>query len=295
MASAAKPAAFSLRNRLTTFLDAPPFQTAIIVLILFNALIFGLEAVPAVVERIGPVLLVLDHAILWIFVVEIVVRLVVFGPGRFFRDAWSVFDFIVIGIALLPSGGSLSALRALRVLRVLRLVSMMPSLRAVVDALLRALPAMGSVAALLLLVLYVGAVIATKLFGADYPQHFGDLGASLLTMFQILTLEGWPDIMRNVLSTHPFAWLFFVPFVLIATFAILNLVVAVIVDSMQSGVLAAVADEDKQRDSQLHAFEGDVAASLRRIEKELAALRGRAGGKDKTEQRGKTKKRKAKR
>jgi voltage-gated sodium channel len=273
MASAAEPASFSLRDRLTTFLDAPPFQTAIILLILFNALIFGLEAIPAAVAEFGPVLIALDHAILWIFVIEIVIRLSVFGPSRFFRDPWSVFDFVVVGIALLPTTGALSALRALRVLRVLRLVSVLPSLRAVVDALLRAMPAMGSVAGLLLLVLYVGAVIATRLFGATDPERFGDLGASLLTMFQILTLEGWPDIMRETLVAHPFAWLFFVPFVLIATFAVLNLVVAVIVDSMQSGVKAAVAEEDEKRDAELASFETDIGASLARIEKELAELK----------------------
>jgi voltage-gated sodium channel len=295
MASAVEPAAFSLRDRLTTFLDAPPFQTAIIGLILFNALIFGLEAIPAVVAQIGPVLIALDHIILWIFVVEIVIRLIVFGPGRFFRDPWSVFDFLVIGVALLPATGSLSALRALRVLRVLRLVSMMPSLRAVVDALLRAMPAMGSVAALLLLVLYVGAVIATRLFGATYPDKFGDLGNSFLTMFQILTLEGWPDIMRTVLETHPYAWLFFVPFVLIATFAIINLVVAVIVDSMQSGVQAVVAEEDKKRDEEILSFEQNIEVSLGRIEKELAALRAAAGPKPKAKGVAKPKTRKAKR
>jgi voltage-gated sodium channel len=124
-------------------------------------------------------------------------------------------------------------------------------------------------------------VIATKLFGASDPQRFGDLGNSLLTMFQILTLEGWPDIMRATLETHPYAWLFFVPFVLIATFAILNLVVAVIVDSMQSGVQAAVAEEDKQRDNELLAFERDVGAALLRIEKELAGLRGASGARAK--------------
>lgn len=289
---------FALRDRLTTFLDAPPFQGAIIALILFNALIFGLEAIPSVVAQIGPVLVVLDRVILWIFVVEIVVRLIVFGPSRFFRDPWSVFDFLVIGVALLPATGSLSSLRALRVLRVLRLVSIMPSLRAVVDALLRALPAMGSVAALLLLVLYVGAVIATRLYGATDPERFGNLGASLLTMFQILTLEGWPDIMRETLETHPYAWLFFVPFVLIATFAILNLVVAVIVDSMQSGVQAAVAEEDEKRDTQLLTVEQGIEASLARIEKELAALRAAAGSKPKAKATAKPaapKRRKAKR
>lgn len=274
MASAAPPSEFSLRDRLTTFLDAPPFQTAIIGLILFNAVIFGLETIPYAVERFGPLLYALDRIILWIFVAEIAVRLSVFGPLRFFRDPWSVFDFVVIGIALLPATGSLSALRALRVLRVLRLVSVMPALRAVVDALLRAMPAMGSVAALLLLVLYVGAVIATKLFGATHPEWFGDLGDSFLTLFQILTLEGWADIMREISVQHPWAWLFFVPFVLIATFAVLNLVVAVIVDSMQSGVRAAVEEEERHRDEELREdIDAEINQTLRAIRAEIAELK----------------------
>jgi voltage-gated sodium channel len=160
------------------------------------------------------------------------------------------------------------------VLRVLRLVSVLPSLRAVVDALLRALPSMVSVAALLLLVLYVGAVIATRLFSATFPQWFGDLWASLLTLFQILTLEGWADIMREILPVHPWAWLFFVPFVLIATFAVLNLVVAVIVDSMQSGVRAAVEEEEQHRDQALrHDIDNEIGLTLRAIRKDIAELK----------------------
>ena len=274
MASSDQSLPFSLRDRLTTFLDAPPFQTAIIGLILVNAVVFGLEALPTVVAEYGPLLSALDRAILWIFVAEIGARLVIFGPLRFFRDPWSVFDFTVIGIALLPATGSLSALRALRVLRVLRLVSVLPSLRAVVDALLRALPSMASVAALLALVLYVGAVIATRLYGATFPQWFGDLWSSLLTLFQMLTLEGWADIMREMLAVHPSAWLFFVPFVLIATFAVLNLVVAVIVDSMQSGVRAAVEEDEKHRDEALRRdIDGEIEQTLRAIREEIADLK----------------------
>ncbi|MFC5068004.1 ion transporter [Flaviflagellibacter deserti] len=263
----------SFRTRLADFLESSPAQTGIIALILVNAVIFGLETIPPVMAAIGPVLYALDHAILMVFVVEIAARLFAFG-SRFFRDPWSVFDLAVIGIALLPATGSLSALRALRVMRVLRLVSAMPALRSVVDALLRAMPAMGSVAALLALVLYVGAVIATKLFGATHPEWFGDLGRSLLTLFQILTLEGWADIMRDVAEQHRFAWLFFVPFVLIATFAVLNLVVAVIVDSMQSGVRAAVAEEEEERDAELRReLDHDLGDVLREIRKDLAELK----------------------
>ena len=272
MAPVSRPPSFSLRDRLTTFLDAPPFQGAIIGLILVNALIFGLEAIPAVAAQIGPLLFALDQTILWIFVIEIATRLVIFGPSRFFRDPWSVFDFLVVGVALLPASGSLSALRALRVLRILRLVSVMPSLRAVVDALLRALPSMASVGALLALVLYVGAVISNKLYGQTFPAWFGDLWLSLLTLFQILTLEGWADIMREILPVHPYAWMFFVPFVLIATFAVLNLVVAVIVDSMQSGVRSA-AEEDKKRDEEMLAAEENISATLRAIRRDIADLK----------------------
>lgn len=290
------PASFGLRDRLTTFLDAPPFQTGIVALILINAIVFGLEAIPSVAAEYGGLLATLDRLILWIFVVEIAVRLAVFGPLRFFRDPWSVFDFAVVAIALLPATGSLSALRALRVLRVLRLVSVLPSLRAVVDALLRALPSMVSVAALLALVLYVGAVIATRLYGATFPQWFGDLWSSLLTLFQILTLEGWADIMREMLAVHPTAWLFFVPFVLIATFAVLNLVVAVIVDSMQSGVRAAVEAEEKERDQALrHDIDTEISATLRAIRAEIAELKaGRLGEQPQTRPARSRAKRKAK-
>lgn len=280
MAFSDQPSPFGLRDRLTTFLDAPPFQTAIIVLILINAVIFGLEAIPSVAAQIGPLLIALDRVILWIFVVEIAIRLAVFGPIRFFRDPWSVFDFLVVGIALLPATGSLSALRALRVMRILRLVSVMPSLRAVVDALLRALPSMTSVAALLTLVLYVGAVIATRLYGQTFPAWFGDLWLSLLTLFQILTLEGWADIMREMLPVHPEAWLFFVPFVLIATFAVLNLVVAVIVDSMQSGVRAAVAEDEKTRDAELlRDIDREFSEMLAAIRQDIADIKAEGAGK----------------
>lgn len=258
----------TLRLRIADMLESPPVQKAVIGLILLNAVIFGLETVPSVWERAGGLLAALDHAILALFTAELAARLFAFGR-RFFRDPWSVFDLLVVAVALIPASGSLSALRALRVLRVLRLVSALPRLRAVVDALLSALPGMASVAALLVLLLYVGAVIATKLFGAGHPDLFGSLGASLLTLFQILTLEGWADIMRDIMKDEPLAWLFFVPFVLVATFAVLNLVVAVIVDSMQTGVRETAAEEERREERILE----EMKADLRAIREDLASLR----------------------
>ena len=142
----------------------------------------------------------------------------------FWRDAWSVFDFAVVAIALLPATGPLAVLRALRVLRVLRLLTMVPSMRRVVGALLAAIPGLGSIALVLLIIYYVFAVIATKLFAATHPEWFGDLGRSLYTLFQIMTLESWSmGIARPVMENFPYAWAFFVPFILVATFTVLNL------------------------------------------------------------------------
>ena len=258
-------ASSSWRERLAAWLDSWPVQKAVTGLILFNAVLFGLETSAAVMAQVGGLLDALDRAILAIFVIELGLRLVAFG-GRAFRDPWFDFDVVVVGLALVPATGALSALRALRVLRVLRLVSSSPRLRSVVEALLRAIPGLGAIAGLLALILYVAAVIVTNLFGQTHPQWFGTLGASLLTLFQILTLEGWADIQREVLTDHPLAWLFFVPYVLLTTFAMLNLFVAVMVEAMRTGV-EGHAEEKVDEMSDRMAFE------LEELKREIVALR----------------------
>lgn len=152
---------------------------------------------------------------------------------RFFRSAWNVFDFVVVGIALLPSTGALSVLRALRVLRVLRLVSAVPKMRFVVESLARSLPGLGSIGLLLVIFFYVFAVMATKLYGPEFPQWFGSLWGTMFSLFQIMTLEGWAEIARDVMASRPGAWVFFLAFILLATFTVLNLFIAVIVNAMQ--------------------------------------------------------------
>jgi len=256
------------RARLGAWLDSMPVQNFIIGLILFNALLFGLETFDSVTAVAGPALRVLDTAILAVFVGELLLKFVA-RDIRMFRDPWTVFDFIVVGLALLPATGSLSALRALRVLRVLRLISSIPSMRKVVESLLRAVPGISSVAALILIIMYVGAVIGVRLFGDTHPQFFGSLGTALLTLFQVLTVEGWPDIQRSIMEQHPYAWLYFVPFLLIATFVILNLFVGVIVDSMQSEVTAeteAVVEEIRDEGA-------DVIRRLEALHVEIGELR----------------------
>ena len=221
------------RAPLARWIESPLAQAVLIALILVNAVILGLATSEAVMTRWGAVLNAADRAILAVFVVEIGLRLAVWR-GSFFRDPWNVFDFIVVSIALIPAAGPLAVLRALRVLRVLRLISMVPSMRRVAGGLLAAIPGLGSVIGIITVILYVFAVIATKLFAEHFPQWFGTLGESAYTLFQIMTLEGWGDIARSVMEVYPIAWLFFVVFILVSTFTMLNLFIAVVVTSMQS-------------------------------------------------------------
>ena len=222
------------RKRLLQWVEHPLAEKIVIVLILVNAVTLGLETSGSIMAQYGHFILRLDVLILGIFVFEISVRIL--GHGfKFFKDPWGIFDFFVVGIALLPTGGDFAVLRALRVLRVLRLLSMVPQMKRVVSALLSAIPGLSSIILVLFLVFYVFAVMATNLFAASHPQWFGSIGQSMYTLFQIMTLESWSmGIVRPLMETHPHAWIFFVPFILIATFTMLNLFMAIIVNAMQS-------------------------------------------------------------
>ncbi len=257
------------RQSLRDFLQRRSVQATIIALIVINAITLGLETFPAAMSAAGPLLVALDHAVLAVFVAEIVLRLLAWG-GRFFRDPWSIFDFIVVGIALLPATGALSVLRTLRVLRVLRLISTVPRMRRVVSALLSAIPGMGAIIALMSLIFYVGAVVATKLFGSSFPEWFGTLGNSLYTLFQVMTLESWSmGIVRPILEVYPYAWLFFIPFILIATFTMLNLFIAVIVNAMQSEHAGAVAEAEQNA----HDERASLLEEIRAVRSDIRLLR----------------------
>lgn len=232
--TAADIAPASFRGRLKALVEAPLFQHFVTAVILVNAVTLGLETSAAAMEAAGPFLMALDRIALSIFVIELALKMLAYRL-RFFRDGWNIFDFVIVAIALVPSAGPLSVLRALRILRVLRLLSVVPSLRKVVSSLIGALPGMGSIIAVLFLVFYVGAVLSTKLFGASFPDWFGTIGGSMYTLFQIMTLESWSmGIVRPVLEVYPYAWIFFVPFIVLTSFMVLNLFIAIIVNSMQS-------------------------------------------------------------
>lgn len=224
----------SLRLRLGKWIAQPRIEKFLIALILINAIILGLETFPSMMAQYGSLLHLLDAVILTVFVVEIALRIVAHG-WRFFRDPWSLFDFAVVAIALIPASGPLAVLRTLRVLRVLRILTLMPSMRKVVGGLVSAIPGLSSVIMLMGLIFYVSAVVATGLFGDKFPDWFGTLGETAYTLFQVMTLESWSmGIARPVLEAYPFAWIFFVIFILVTTFTMLNLFIAVIIDATQA-------------------------------------------------------------
>ena len=262
------------RVRLGDFVARAWFQRVIITLIAINAVTLGLETSPTAMAVAGPVLIAVDRVILFVFVVEVVMRMTAHG-WRFFRDPWSVFDFLVVGVALVPATEGFSVLRALRILRVLRLISVVPSMRIVVQALLAAVPGLGSIAALLLLIFYVAGVMATKLFGAGFPDWFGSVPASVYSLFQIMTLESWSmGIVRPVMEVYPYAWAFFVPFILVATFTMLNLFIAVVVSAMQSEHEAELKEASAAIEEAAHADAEAVQRQLAELRQEVRDLRG---------------------
>jgi len=248
------------RARLVGLVEHRVFAGTITALIVVNAIVLGLETSAAARAAAGGLLEYIDQAILAVFVAELGLRMSAHGL-RFFRGAWNWFDLLVVGIALVPATGSLSALRALRALRVLRLISVLPQMRMVVESVARALPGLGSIAMLLGVLFYVFAIIATKLFGDTHPVWFGHLGASLFSLFQVMTLESWTTIARGVMQSHPWAWTFFLSFILVATFTVLNLFIAIIVNAMH-----------EQHAAQVRA--GTAAPNpVERLEMEIRALR----------------------
>lgn len=225
------------REKVSRFVEHPKFVQFITALILINAITLGLETDAQTMKSFGNWLLMIDKIILLLFTTELALKFYAYRLS-FFRSGWNVFDFIIVTIAWLPTTGVLSVLRALRILRVLRLLSVVPQMRRVISALGHSIPGMVSVIGVLGIIFYVSAVLTTKLFGdhtdPELQQWFGSVGASAYTLFQIMTLESWSmGIVRPVMEHYPLAWIFFVPFIVITSFAVLNLFIGIIVDAMQ--------------------------------------------------------------
>ncbi|MPZ56626.1 MAG: ion transporter [Rhizobiales bacterium] len=254
-------------------INDPRTERFIMALIILNAITLGLETSQTVMAQWDTVLHLIDQVILGIFVIELTGRIIVHRLS-FFRDPWSLFDFLVVGIALLPATDAFSVLRALRVLRVLRLITVLPSLRRVVGGLIASLPGMGSIVMLLAVLYYVFSVMATQLFGATFPEWFGSIGASAYSLFQIMTLESWSmGIVRPVMEKFPYAWAFFVPYIIVTTFAALNLFIGVVVNAMQSEHADAEAAEHEAEREMVHDETEPLMAEMKLMRAELTSLR----------------------
>jgi voltage-gated sodium channel len=253
------------RLRLARWVESPRVAAFVIGVILVNAVVLGLETDREVMARSGPLLVALDKACLAVFLVELACKLLAFR-GLFWRSGWNVFDLAVVVVALAPGAGPWAVVRSLRVLRVLRLLTMVPGLRKVVGAFLHAIPGLGGVLAVMAIFFYTAAVLATNLYGAAFPEWFGTIGRSLYSLFQVMTLESWSmGLSRPVMEQFPHAWMFFIPFIILATFTILNLFIGIIVSAMQE--MAAQPDAEAPR--------RELAESLARIESEIQELRRR--------------------
>jgi voltage-gated sodium channel len=220
------------RERVRALVEGRRFQGFIISVILLNAILIGLEETPAAMGSSGDLITTLSWITVAVFVVEIALRLYAHGLS-FFRDAWSLFDLFVVIIALIPASGAFSVFRILRVLRIMRLLSTVRSMRMVVGALIATIPGMASIGALMIIVLYIGSIIATQLYGHTDPEQFGTLLKSMLSMFQVLTGDDWANVIRDTTDRHPTSWIFFICFIVIATYIVLNLFVAVAVEALE--------------------------------------------------------------
>jgi voltage-gated sodium channel len=270
------PRQTGLIGQLQGVIESALAQKVITVLIALNAITLGLETSERVMAAFGSIIYGLDRFFLFVFSAEILAKLIVYRQ-RVHKDPWNIFDIVVVGIAWLPATGNLSVLRALRILRVLRLISAVPSMRRVVTALLNAIPGMGSIVALLGLIYYVFAVMATKLFGDSFPEWFGTIGASAYSLFQVMTLESWSmGIVRPVMEVYPLAWVFFVPFILVTSFTVLNLFIGIIVDAMQSQHLAD-AEEAAASESEARAADAkQILDEIKGLRKEVMELKSRS-------------------
>ncbi len=234
---------FPAREALRAVIESRRLRGVVVAVIVLNAAVLGLGTEPGIAAMCGNWLFWIDEACIAVLALEVLGRVLVSGGG-FFHSGWNIFDFAVVAVSLVPAENFFSILLTLRVLLMLRLVSEVPAMRLVVQALLTSVPGMAAVTGLLFLLFYIAAVIGCDLFASRFPEHFGTIGASLFSMFQVMTLEGWSEtIARPVIAAYPWAWSFFVIFIVLVTMAVLNLFVGVVVNSIQTAENVATEDE----------------------------------------------------
>lgn len=261
-----------MRAKLQKIIETKWFTHLVIVAILTNAVTLGLETSRSLMEQYGDLFQAIDLAFIIFFVIELVLKLSAYR-WRFFRDGWNVFDFLIVVLTLLPFLGNLSVLRALRILRVLRLLSVVPRFRMVVQGFLDSLSGLVAVGSILVIILYISAVLASKLFGDTFPELFGTLSKAFLVMFQLMTLDGWTsEIVRPVMTIYPYAWIFFVPYIAVTTFVLFNLLIGIIVNSMQH-IYAREEAETRRQIAQEESVERSLLVKIEALEDQLTEMK----------------------
>ncbi|WP_184372965.1 ion transporter [Nocardiopsis metallicus] len=261
------------RDQVTRFVESRGFSNTMLSVILVNAVILGWATYGG---SALPYLEVAESLIVGLFVIEMFLKLYAWRGG-FWRDGWNWFDFIVVVISLIPATGPFAVLRILRVLRVLRAITAVPQMRQIIGALFKAVPGMGTVIGLLLIVVYASAVLSQQMFGESVPEFFGDLGTTLYTMFQLMTTEDWPEVSEAVAEHHPYGWIFFVLYMVLTAFIILNLVIGVIVTSMEQEFGKGRWEEDQRLELVQH---NAVIERLTELSEQVARLQNQLGQED---------------
>ena len=257
------------------------FEYFIVGLILFNAVLLGVETIPAVMNDFSSWVDVGQQAILGVFIVEAALKIFAVSPraDRYFRDGWNVFDFSIIVLAFIPATGSFAIVaRLARLMRLLRLVSAIPELRLIVATLVRSIPSMLHIVALMSLMVYIYAIIGYQLFHEHDPEHWRNLGISLLSLFRVVTLEDWTDIMYKAMELHPLTWIYFVSFVVLGTFVVINLFIAVVINNLDEAKQERLRELEQAptADSLLSELRA-TQQSLRRLEQQLRARQDEDG------------------
>ncbi len=262
----------TLRDKLKLFFESRMFQSIITSVIVINSILIGLETSPVVMIHYGEIIDLIDLIILVLFSIEIILKVFVYKIG-FFKDPWNVFDFLVIAISLVPAAGSFSVFRALRIVRTLRLLKSIPKLRLIIESLVKSLPSIGWIIVLLTIVFYVYSVIGVNLFGELYPKYFGNMGRAFYTLFQIMTLESWSSaIARPVMDGVQFAGVFFISFILIATYTTLNIFIAIVVNTMNEVSLKDLKEEEEHIKDFVSEENKKLQLQLAEIQKQLRQL-----------------------
>ena len=263
-----------MKDRANQIVSAPWFERVIIVFILINGAILGMETSPSLVAQHGGLLHLGNRVILGIFILEAVLKMIAVAPqiDRYFRDGWNVFDFSVIVFSLIPATGDFAMIaRLARLLRVVRLVSTIPELRLIVSTLVRSIPSMMHVMTLMSVIFYIYAITGYQLFHEHDPTHWRSLGIALLTLFRVVTLEDWTDVMYTAMDFHPMAWLFFVSFVVLGTFVVINLFIAVVINNLEE------AKAERLAELQGPVTQDEILKDLRETQKALQRLEARLG------------------